>query len=67
MSIYSEVTEQDLIKLGKLAEQQKKQRAIKIKNKILKQTHDKKLAEPFAPIINKLEVDKSTKKLEVFK
>ena len=40
MSIYSKVTEQDMINLRKLAEQQKKQRAIKIKNRILKQTHD---------------------------
>ena len=36
MSIYFNVTEQDLINLRKLAEQQK--RALKIKNKILKQT-----------------------------
>ena len=44
MSIYSNVTEQDLIVLCKLAEQQKK-RAVKIKNRILKQTHDIKLGE----------------------
>ena len=44
MSIYSNVTEQDLINLRKLAEQQKKQRALKTKNRILKQTHDVKLA-----------------------
>ena len=50
MSIYPNVTEQDLITLGKVAEQQKKQRAIKIKNEILKQTHDKKLAESCSPI-----------------
>ena len=31
MSIYSNVTEQDFINLRKLAEQQKEQRAIKIK------------------------------------
>ena len=36
MSIYSKVTEQDLINLRKLAEQQKNQRALKIKNRILK-------------------------------
>ena len=36
MSIYSNVTEQDLINLRKPAERQKEQRAIKIKNKILK-------------------------------
>ena len=36
MSIYSNVTEQDLINLRKLAQQQKEQRALKIKNRILK-------------------------------
>ena len=41
MSIYSNVTEQDLINLRKLAEQQQEQKAVKIKNRILKQTHDK--------------------------
>ena len=50
MSIYSNVTEEDLINLCKLAEQQKEQRAIKIKNRILKQTHDIKLAESLSPI-----------------
>ena len=40
MSIYSNVTEDDLINLRKLAEQQKNERALKIKNRILKQTHD---------------------------
>ena len=45
MSIFSNVTEEDLITLLKLAEQQKNQRALKIKNRILKQTHDIKLAE----------------------
>ena len=42
MSIYSNVTEQDLINLRQLAEQQKKQRALRFKNLILKRTHDKK-------------------------
>ena len=61
MSIYSNVTEQDLINLRKLAEQQKNERALKIKNKILKQTHDIKLAESRSPITEKLdEVNKST-------
>ena len=50
MSIYSNVTEQDLINLRKLAEQQKEQKALKIKNRILKQTHDKKLAESLSHI-----------------
>ena len=61
MSISSNVTEQDLINLRKLAEQQKEQRALKIRNKILKQTHDKKLAESLSPITEKLdEVNKTT-------
>ena len=61
MSIYSNVTEQDLIKLRKLAEQQKNQRALKIENKILKQTHDIKLAESLSPVTKKL--DETTKKI----
>ena len=61
MSIYSNVTEPDFINLRKLAEQQKEQRALKIKNRILKQTHDKKLAESLSPVTKKLvEVNKST-------
>ena len=61
MSIYSNVTEQDLIILRKLAEQQKEQRAIKTRNRILKQTHDIKLAESLSPITKKLdEVNKTT-------
>ena len=44
MSIYSDVTEQDMINLRKLADQQKKQRALKIEKRILKQTHDKKIS-----------------------
>ena len=64
MSIYSNVTEQDLINLRKLAEQHKNQRAEKIKNKILKQTHDVKLAESLAPITKKLDrINKSTQEL----
>ena len=60
MSIYSNVAEQDLINLRKLAEQQKVQRAIKLKNKILKETHNMKLAESLSPITKKLdEVNKS--------
>ena len=61
MSIYSNVTEQDLINLRKLANQQKEQRALKIKNRILKQTHDIKLAESLSPITKELK--KSTKKI----
>ena len=55
MSIYSNVTEQDLDNLRKLAQQQKEQRAEKIKNRILKQTHDVKLAESLSPITKKLD------------
>ena len=36
MSIYSNVSEQDLINLRKLAQQQKEQQRLKIKNRILK-------------------------------
>ena len=64
MSIYSNVTEKDLDNLRKLAEQQKNERALKIKNRILKQTHDIKLAESLSPTTDRLdEVNKSTKKL----
>ena len=54
MSIYANVTQEDLNNLSQLAEQQKNQRATKIKNRILKQTHGEKLAETFKPITNKL-------------
>ena len=64
MSIYSNVTEEDLINLREIAEQQKDHRAEKIKNRILKQTHDIKLAESLSPITEKLdEVKKSTQEL----
>ena len=66
MSIYSNVTEKDLDNLRKLAQQQKEERALKIKNRILKQTHDVKLAESLSPITKELK--KSTKKIsEVIK
>ena len=55
MNLYSIVTEQDLNILRKLAEQQKEQRALKIKNRILKQTHDIKLAESLSPFTKKLD------------
>ena len=65
MSIYPNVTQEDLNKLSQLAEQQKEQRANKIKNRILKQTHDEKLAETFKPITNKLEtINETTKNLD---
>ena len=64
MSNYSNVSEQYLNIRRKLAEQQKNQRAEKIKNRILKQAHDVKLAESLSHITKKLEeVIKSTKKL----
>ena len=62
MTIYSNITEQDLENLRKLAEQQKEQRAPKIKNRILKQTHDVALADCLSPITKKLdEVNKSAR------
>ena len=69
MSFYSNVTELDMINLRKLAEQQKEQRALKFKNRILKQTHDIKLAESLSPITKKLDtINKSTKEIgEVIK
>ena len=64
MSIYSNVTEPDLINSRKLAEQQKNQRALKNKNRILKQTHDLKLAVCLSPITKKLdELNKSTQEV----
>ena len=69
MSIYSKITEQDLKNLRKLAEQQKNERAQKIKNRILKQTHDVKLADNLSPITKKLDtINESTKEIgEVIK
>ena len=64
MSIYSNVTEKDLDNLRKLANQQKNERARKIKNRILKQTHDVKLAESLSPITKKLDkINESTQNL----
>ena len=65
MSIYSNVSEQDLINLRKLAEQRRNQRAEKKnKNKNLKQTHDVKLAGSSSPITKKLdEINKTTKNI----
>ena len=68
MSLSSNVTEKDLINLRNLADQQKNQRALKIKNRNLKQTHDVKLAESLSQITKKLdEVNETTKNLgEIF-
>ena len=63
MSIYSNVTEQDLYNLRKLAEQQKEQRALKNKYRILKQTHDIKFAESFSPITKNLDEVKKLLKI----
>ena len=64
MSIHSNVTEQDLINIGKLERQQKEEQALKIKNRTLKQTHDLKLAESLSSITRKLDqVEESTQKL----
>ena len=64
MSIYSNVTQEDLDNLRKLAEQQKNQRAEKFKNRIIEKTHDKKLEESLSPITERLdEVNETTKKL----
>ena len=68
MSVYSNVTEQDLINLRKLAQQQQEQRGEKIENRFLKQTHDIKLAESLSSITEKLDevkkcVNESTQEL----
>ena len=53
-----------MIILRKLAKQQKEQRALKIKNIKLKQTHDVKLAESRSPNTEKLDtIKESTKQL----
>ena len=53
-----------MIILRNLAEQQKSQRALKIKNRIIKQTRDIKLAESFSPITKESEeVNQYTQKL----
>ena len=65
MSIYSNVSQEDLIKLSQFSEQQKNQQTTKIRNRILKQTHVEKLAETFKPITSKLEkINETTKILE---
>ena len=61
MSSYSNVTEKDLYNLRKLAEQQKEQRALKIKNRILKQTHNKKISESLSPITTRLDLVENNK------
>ena len=63
MSVYSNFTEQDLNNLRKLDQQQREQRALKIKNRILKQTHDIKLAESLSPIFGKIDEVKKLLKI----
>ena len=64
MSFYSNVTEQNLINLRILAEQQKSQREYEIENGDWKQTHGQKLAENLSPTTEKSdEINESTKKL----
>ena len=59
------VTEEDMIELAKLSEQQKNQKAYKVGNRILKQTPDEGVAETFKPRTKKLgEAKESTKKSE---
>ena len=55
--------------LRKLTEQQKNQKALKIKNKIIKQTQDIKLAENLSPITTKLSevIDKTKRLVELIK
>ena len=61
MSIYSNVTEKDLDNLRLVAQQQKEQRALKIKNRILEKTHDIKLAESLSPITKRLDLVENKK------
>ena len=62
MRIYPNVTQEDLISLNKLSEQQKNQRFNK--NKFFRQTHDIKSAESYEPITKKSEqVNESTQNL----
>ena len=64
MSTFSNVTAQDLFDRCQLAEQQKSQRTLIIKKRILKQTHDIKLAESLSPITKNLEnINETTKNL----
>ena len=64
MSIDRKVTKQDLSNLSQLAVQQKNQRALKIKTRILKQAHDIKLDENLFNITKNLdEVDEAAKKI----
>ena len=63
MSLYSKLTEQDLINSRNPAEQQQVQRALKIKNRISKQTSEKKLEESLSFTKKLDEIIESTKQL----
>ena len=61
------MSEQDLVNLRKLAEQQKELLALKIKNRFLKQARDIKLAESLSPITKNIdEVKEFPQKLGKF-
>ena len=63
MSAYPNGTKEDMINLADLAAQQKIETANKNKNRFLEQTHDRKLAETFAPVTEKLiDLNRYTKK-----
>ena len=67
MGIYSNAIEQNLINLRKLAKQQENERALKLKGRILKQTHDIELTESLSPITKNLdEVIESIQKIGEF-
>ena len=60
MSIYPKVSQQDLYILSELANQLKNERANEFRNRILKQTHDKKLAENLPLFLKKLDTVNET-------
>ena len=69
MIVYPNVTEQDLINFGRLAEKQNNYPATKNENRTLGKTLDKKLAESFEPMNQKIEevndtIQKLTKMLK---
>ena len=53
MSVYLIETREDMIKTAKLSQQQRNQRANKIKKRIWKQTLDEEIPESFKAITNK--------------
>ena len=63
MSICPNVTQEELINLRKVAEDQRTQRALEIKITYIKQTHDINSSENLSAITKKLEVNKCKQKL----